>query len=147
VTTTVIGPLPPVVGFVRGLDGDFFLCREVAEALAVSTATLRRLSLVNPDAFAPSGSTGFGKMLVRLYTMGEVDRLHQHLEAESIAAASGSGRRPGRRRLWTEAERGTGVPGIARPPTGAVVVANSPMPEHTLLPQSRTGRRPASGTT
>jgi hypothetical protein len=103
--TTVIGPLPPVVGFVRNLDGDFFLCREVAEALGVSTATLRRLSLVNPDAFAPSGSTGFGKMLVRLYAMGEVDRLHAHVEAKSIAAENGSLRRAGRPRLWTDAER------------------------------------------
>jgi hypothetical protein len=103
--TTVLDPLPSVVEFVRGLDGDFFLCREVAEALGVSTARLRRLSLDNPDAFAPSNSTRFGKMLVRLYAIADVERLHQHLEARSITAASGSPRRPGRPRLWTDAER------------------------------------------
>jgi hypothetical protein len=59
---------------------------------------------IDPEAFAPS-SIGFGKMLVRLYAISEVERLHQHLEAKSIAAASGAPRRPGRRRLWTDAER------------------------------------------
>jgi hypothetical protein len=101
----VLDPLPPVVLFVRSLDGDNYLCREVADALGVSTAMLRRLSAMNPDAFAPSDNTRFGRMLVRLYSMGEVDRLHKHLEAKSLAAETGSARRPGRPRLWTEAER------------------------------------------
>jgi hypothetical protein len=100
----VLDPLPPVVLFVRSLDGDNYLCSEVAGALGVSTATLRRLAGIDPESFAPS-SIGFGKMLVRLYAMAEVDRLHEHLEAKSIAAASGSPRRPGRRRLWADAER------------------------------------------
>jgi hypothetical protein len=144
--TTVIGPLPPIVVFVRRLEGDFYLCSEVAEALGVSTATLRRLAGIDPEAFAPS-SIGFGKMLVRLYAISEVECLHQHLEAKSIAAASGAPRRPGVGAYGQMPSVGTGVLAIAPRHTGAVVVANSPMLDNPLPPQRRTGPRPPSGKT
>jgi hypothetical protein len=101
----MLDQLPPVVLFVRSLGGDHYLCSEFAEALGVSTAMLRRLSVLNPDNFAPDSTTRFGKMLVRLYTMAEVNRLHAHVEAKAAAGEPGSARRPGRPRLWTDAER------------------------------------------
>jgi hypothetical protein len=103
---TITMPLPAVVLFVRSLDGDYFLCTEVADALGVSAATLRRLARDHPDTLGPSYSTRFGRMPVSLYSMDDIDRLQTHLDHRWPDRDGGSARnRPGRPRLWSDVER------------------------------------------
>jgi hypothetical protein len=104
--TVTIAPIPAVVAFVRSLDVAYYLCTEVADALGVSAATLRRLARDHPDTLGPSCSAWFGRMLVSLYVMDDIDRLQAHLDYRwPDRDGSSSRNRPGRRRLWSDAER------------------------------------------
>jgi hypothetical protein len=106
VVTVTIAPIPAVVAFVRGLDGAYYLCTEVAGALGVSTSTLRRLARDHPDTLGPSCTGWFGRMPVSLYVMDDIDRLQAHLDQRWPDRDGGSFRdRPGRPRLWSDAER------------------------------------------
>jgi len=97
-TLTVHLPaVPQVVAQVRMLPGDFFLRAEVADALAVSPATLRRLACTETTTLGPSDMVSSGSLLVPVYDASAIARLHLHLAAHRSPR--------GRRRLWTDAER------------------------------------------
>jgi hypothetical protein len=95
--TVHIPTVPRVVAQVRMLPGEFFLRAEVADALAVSPATLRRLARTAPGALAPSAVLKYGDLLIPVYNAAAIARLHAHLAAHRSPR--------GRRRLWTDAER------------------------------------------
>src|SRR5664279_4004969 len=97
--TIDISAIPPLVRHVRSLDGDLYLCREVADALDLSPSTVRRFGARDPDRLGPSHETYFGRVLVYLYDAATVERLHAHL-AEHRSAS-------GQPRLWSDAERRT----------------------------------------
>jgi hypothetical protein len=104
--TIKIAPMPAAVRFVRSLDGGYYLCTEVADALDVSAATLRRLARDHPDTLGPSYSARFGRMPVSLYVMDDIDRLQAHFDRRWCDRDGSSARdRPGRPRLWSDAER------------------------------------------
>ncbi len=86
-----------LVGHVRSLPGPYYLCREVADALDVSAATLRRLAIRDPGLLGPTHEVGFHGRRVLLYDEDGLERIHRHL------AAHRSGR--GRRRVWSDEER------------------------------------------
>lgn len=90
-----IPSMPIVVEIVRRLDGEHFLCREVADALDVSTATIRRLGA--RKVLAPTTIVFNGTMAVPVYDMATVERLSAHLAQHRSGA--------GRPRLWSDAER------------------------------------------
>lgn len=95
--TVEISAIPPLVARVRALAGELYLCREVADALGVSPATLRRLGDLDPDRLGPSHETYYGRVHVLLYDQAAVDRLHGHLAQHRSSR--------GRPRLWDDQER------------------------------------------
>jgi hypothetical protein len=95
--TITIPPVPRVVAHVRNMPGDFFLRAEVADALAVSPATLRRLALTDTMTLGPSAMVTYGTLLVPAYNAAAIARLHAYLAAHRSAR--------GRPRLWTDTER------------------------------------------
>jgi hypothetical protein len=94
---TRIATVPNVVAEIRSLRGDFYLRREVADALDVSPATLRRLAIAEPTLLGPSAVLMWGRLSVPVYDPGAVSRLHTHLARYRSHC--------GRRRLWTDDER------------------------------------------
>ena len=86
---------------VRRLPGELFTCTEVANAVQISPATLRRLSRADPDVFGPNRVEIVGGLQVWLFDLGTVERVHRH-RAERIADGPSVRGRP---RLWDDAER------------------------------------------
>ena len=82
---------------VRGLPGEFYLRREVADALGVSAATLDRLGRSDPDHLGQCHRILFGGLPVLLYDHDRIERLHAHLATHRT--------RRGRPRLWSDEER------------------------------------------
>ena len=80
----------------RALPGIWYLHSEVADALGVSPATVRRLARRAPS-LQPSAVLQRGSVGVRLYDQATVDAL-----AEQLAA---NGSRRGRPRLWDNQQR------------------------------------------
>lgn len=95
------GRLNPTIAHVRSLDGEFYLCTEVADALGISPATLRRRAARDPDRLRPSRVTRFGATTLALYDLDDVNRL----AADVQLTVAGS--RRGRPRLWDDHERRT----------------------------------------
>src|SRR4051812_12011764 len=69
---------PPAIRAVRALPTHAFLRREVADALGVSAATLRRLAASSPDLSA-SAVLHFGAVTVPVYDISVVELLHAYL--------------------------------------------------------------------
>ncbi len=88
--------MPKIVAQVRSMPGEFFLRAEVADALDVSSATLRRLA-TRSTLLVPTTSVMTGMLAVPVYDAETVARLHAHL-AEHRSPR-------GRPRLWSDAER------------------------------------------
>lgn len=93
------GRLSPTIAHVRRLDGEFFLCTEVADALGVSPATLRRLAGRNPGGLGPTHISELATRELALYDMARVSDLAQE------TSRTVRGARRGRPRLWDDAER------------------------------------------
>lgn len=92
-TTTI----PTAIATVRALPGEHYLCHEVADALDVSAATLRRLGRREPVKLGPTTTIVAGGKPVAVFDMAAVERIAAHLEQGRSAA--------GRPRLWTDTER------------------------------------------
>ncbi len=93
----MMNAIPATVAHVRRLPGGLFLCVEVADALGVSPATVRRLGERDHDGLGPTHETCFGRMRLLLYDGDAVQRLHDHLGQHRAAC--------GQPRLWNEGER------------------------------------------
>jgi hypothetical protein len=96
--------IPPIVRHVRDLDGNLFLVREVANALGISPATVRRVAEIRPD-LRPSAITMFGDMLVPLFTLEDLTRLDRYVAERRASLAAARRRSAGRPRLWSDSER------------------------------------------
>lgn len=70
----------PIVRYVRSLDGEYFLPREVAEALGCSTTTLVNLPKQYPDErLGPTHRAHYGEVLLTLYTPARMERIRRFL--------------------------------------------------------------------
>lgn len=67
-----------IVRLVRELPGNFFLQREVAEALSCSVGLLVKVRQEDPETFRPSSCIEWRGNLVYLYTMEDVRQLQEH---------------------------------------------------------------------
>lgn len=88
--------LPVAVDLVRRLDGVYFLRGEVADALRVSTSTIRRLA-VHDVLLAPTAIVLNGTTAIAVYDLATIERLSAHLGEHRSRA--------GRPRLWSDTER------------------------------------------
>lgn len=91
----------PIVLLARRLYPDMYLCSEVADALEVSPATLRRLARLDPRAVGPTLVTRVRGVSLWLYDMQRVEILARELAAKRAPG----GCRVGRPRLWEPAVR------------------------------------------
>lgn len=98
--------LDPVTRFVRSLDGDFYMLREVADHLGMPTRSLRTLARRFPMQTGPSLAVMFGRLKVFLYTPEDLDRAvafqrrRRSVDPQLDDLAGG----PGRPALWTSEE-------------------------------------------
>ena len=95
--TIEIPAISPLIAYVRGLPGSFYLKGEVADALDVAPNTLRRLAVRDPERLGPSREVFYGRIRVALYDQNTVDVLHAYLRAHRS--------RRGRPRLWDDQQR------------------------------------------
>lgn len=93
-----ISKLPKVVAHVRGLPGEMYLRREVADALNVSASTVSRLAS-KVLTLAPTSYVINGTLTIPVYDIAVVGRLQTYLAEHRCLR--------GRRRLWTDKERVT----------------------------------------
>lgn len=88
--------LHPITQFVRGLEGDLLLIREVAQYLGCSQTALRGAAQRHPE-LGPSYSVAYGGIRLNLYTPQDMVALGRYL-----ARDEGTGRRRrGQPRLWS----------------------------------------------
>lgn len=99
----------PVTAFVRGLDGDFYMVREAAEALGIKRHVLQRAIGNGTEGMVPSHAVMIGKMKVYLYTLEDVQRMKQIMEErktiktfDDVSSVKGKGGRPSQ---YNEEER------------------------------------------
>src|SRR6266571_4438645 len=72
--------LDPSTKFVRSLDGEYYLLREVAQMLGVNHRVLRKLN-DETDDLGPSFFTMFGRVKIYLYTKDDINALGEYLNA------------------------------------------------------------------
>lgn len=87
----------PVVRAVRRVPCESYLCSEVADALEVSPATIRRLSRAVPLLAEPPAEMTIGAVRVPIYDAATVDRIREYLAQRPD--------RGGRPRLWDDSTR------------------------------------------
>lgn len=68
-----------VEAFVRALEGDYFLQREVADALHCSRSLLQQLRIDDYERLGPSFAAEFEGEMVLLYVQADVERIRQHI--------------------------------------------------------------------
>jgi hypothetical protein len=93
----------PLVKFVRDLDGDYYLTREVAEQLDCSESMLIYLRRRSEKPLGPTHQASYGGIGIHLYTPERIAEIAQYL-AENSGRALGYKRR-GPALLWTKAEQ------------------------------------------
>lgn len=98
--------LNPSARFVRSLDGEYWMMREAAEVLRVSTITLRRLMKddeTEDKVWSPSFCAYFGRVKIYLYTRDDIERIDQLLKGKGRLARDRpvKPRGAGRPQMWT----------------------------------------------
>jgi len=98
--------MDPSTRFVRSLDGEYFMLREVAAMLGISTQSLRK-TVPNKSIEAPSFWVMFGKLKIYLYTRDDIDELRKHLEERSEVFKTGEKEQPkvGRPRKYNKEQK------------------------------------------
>jgi len=98
--------MDPSTRFVRSLDGEYFMLREAAEILGISSQSLRK-TVHTKDVEAPSFWVMFGKLKIYLYTREDIEEVRAWLKAREEIYKTGEGPQPkvGRPRKYTEEER------------------------------------------
>lgn len=92
----------PLVRYVRSLEGEYYLIREVAEMLGCS---MRRLEWLRGHTDPPLGATHraqYGGTVVHLYTPERIEAISEYLKQ---AAAKATQKHHGSLSLWTTTER------------------------------------------
>jgi len=85
--------MDPSTRFVRSLEGEFFLLREAAGMLGISTQALRK-TVHDKSVAAPSFWVMFGKLKIYLYTREDVDELRAWFKAREEVFRVGEGEMP-----------------------------------------------------
>lgn len=92
----------PLVKYVRSLDGEFYLVREVIGMLGCARTTLNYLQHRDGPAMGPSHRISYGGTRVSLYTPERVAEIAQRLK-ETSDRSKGVHKR-GRKTLWNSTE-------------------------------------------
>jgi hypothetical protein len=93
----------PLVQFVRALDGEFYLTREVADQVDCSVAMLDYLRRRSTDPLGPTHQARYGGIELHLYTPERIAEIAKYI-AENSRHARGQGRH-GPTILWTRTEQ------------------------------------------
>ena len=98
--------IDPATRYVRSLDGDYFLLREVAEYVGVSQFTLRKFISDNVESCVPSKYAMFGKTRIYLYTRQDIESIREYVKKRNIVYDhDGQARKIGRPAKYTKEER------------------------------------------
>ena len=98
--------MDPSTRFVRALDGDFYMLREAAEMLGVSTQTLRK-TVHDEKINAPSFWVMFGKLKIYLYTRDDIEEVRAWFKAREEVYKTGEVPEPkvGRPRMYNKEQK------------------------------------------
>lgn len=86
--------IPPVIRFVRSLEGEWLTLSEVARAIQVPEDTLRGWRRTDPATFGPTELTHLGDLPVCLYSLEDLERVR-------VAAKHNAAGKP---RMWSADE-------------------------------------------
>lgn len=97
--------LDPSTRFVRSLDGEYFMVREAAEYLGVSSVTLRSAMKDDTEKWGPSFCAWFGKVKIYLYTKADLERIGKNLaDRKRVYRNSEEYSATGRPKKWSDEE-------------------------------------------
>lgn len=98
--------MDPSTRFVRSLDGEYFMLREAAAMLGISSQALRK-TVHDTSLNAPSFWVMFGKLKIYLYTRADVEETRKWFKEREQVFRTGEGPQPkvGRPRKYTQAQR------------------------------------------
>lgn len=97
--------LDPSTRFVRSLDGEYFMLREAAEYLGVSSVTLRSAMKDDTEKWGPSFCAWFGKVKIYLYTKADLERISKNLaDRKRVFRNSEEYSATGRPKKWSDEE-------------------------------------------
>jgi hypothetical protein len=98
--------MDPSTRFVRSLDGEYFMLREAAEILGISSQALRK-TVHDKTINAPSFWVMFGKLKIYLYTRDDVEEIRAWLKAREEVYKTGETPEPrvGRPRKYTPEQK------------------------------------------
>lgn len=104
------GGIDPISAFVRTLDGDYYLVREVADAVGVSQHRLRKAIKYEEPGMLPSDVVMLGKMTVYLYTIEDVKQIKETLANKRVVSRfkdikKSPALKVGRPNLYTEEQK------------------------------------------
>jgi transposase len=98
--------MDPATRAVRSIPGGYFLLREAAEMLGVSTQKIRKLIKTPELGLTPKMQTHQGKSTIYLYTQDDVDRIRQYLVEQSTPVPfTGEQMAGGRPRRFSDDQR------------------------------------------
>lgn len=92
----------PMVQFVRSLEGEFYLAREVAEQLGCSRTMLAYLCNRSDPPLGPTHRAQYGSVVLNLYTPERVAELAEYYK--QVAKVDKGNHRRGPTPMWTQTE-------------------------------------------
>jgi hypothetical protein len=95
----------PITKYVRSLDGEFYLGREVAELLDCSITTLANIRRSSKSPMGPTHNAQYGSVVLHLYTRARVDKIAEYMR--EISGEERGLKRRGPIVLWTRSETHT----------------------------------------
>lgn len=98
--------MDPPTRFVRSLDGEYFMLREAAEIVGISSQALRK-TVHDTTINVPSFWVKFGKLKIYLYTREDIEEIRAWLKRREEIYRTGEGQMPkvGRPRKYTDEQR------------------------------------------
>lgn len=94
----------PLVKYVRSMDEELYLGREVAEQLGCSSAMLAYLRHTSPTPMGATHKAQYGATQMHLYTPARIAEIEAYLKQISRKKNGGTRRRRGPVKLWTTTE-------------------------------------------
>lgn len=92
----------PLVKFVRSLDGEYYLIREVAQMLGVSEPMLTYLRRSSPTPLGATHKAQYGSIMIRLYTPERIAEIAEYMKTATGHDLGNAKRGPAQ--MWTPTE-------------------------------------------
>lgn len=93
----------PLVQFVRSLEGEFYLAREVAEQLEVSKSMLALVRQNSPHPMGATHKAQYGSIVLHLYTPQRIAEIAEYMRTS--AGHDLGNRKRGPVAMWTKTEQ------------------------------------------